>query len=186
MTTKDENQIENKNEDTNDFESLENEINELKNKEQEEIEWDFTKAVSELNLLKDSLARAQADYQNLLRRVERDKLDMWIYITSNVVLKILPFVDNLERLISATPEDLQCGSLFEWIKSTYSGIIKTLESMWIKSYDSIWQEVDINLHEVMSQLPWKQWVIIQEFEKWYKLQDKIIRHAKVIVGNWEE
>jgi molecular chaperone GrpE len=59
------------------------------------------------------LARSQADYQNLLMRVERDKTDMTFFIASNLLTKILPFVDNLERLIGNTPEDLQNNSLYE-------------------------------------------------------------------------
>lgn len=192
MTTKDENQ--NQNEENLDFNLIEEEINNLEEKDfnekdleekKDRLDIDFSKMMEELNNSKDSLARAQADYQNLLRRVERDKQDMWAYLTSNIILKILPFVDNLERIINHTPEDLLNNSVFEWVKSTYSWIIKTLENLWIQSFESIWNEADVEFHEIMSQWPWAEWIIIQEFEKWYKLWDKVIRHAKVIVGNWD-
>ena len=69
--TKDENQ--NPKVENEDFSEIENEINELNEKEAEErkkeIEWNFEKVIEEISTLKDSLARAQADYQNLLRRV---------------------------------------------------------------------------------------------------------------------
>ncbi|MCK9273015.1 nucleotide exchange factor GrpE [Candidatus Gracilibacteria bacterium] len=172
----------------NEFETLEQELeSELENIEEEEkeLEGDISKISTEINILKDSLARAQADYHNLVKRVERDKADMGSYITGNVVVRLLTFVDNLERLISATPEDQKQTPLFEGIKSTHSGIIKTLETMGVKSFDSLLQEVDTDLHEVMSQLPGKEGIIIQEFEKGYKLHDKVIRHAKVIVGTGE-
>jgi molecular chaperone GrpE (heat shock protein) len=63
--------------------------------------------------LKEALARAQADYQNLVRRVERDREDMSQYLSGNIVIKFLPFVDNLERIIAATPEDMRSNTLFE-------------------------------------------------------------------------
>jgi len=149
---------------------------------EEEIK-NVSKVEWELLILKESLARSQADYHNLVRRVERDRNEMWEFFTSNIVAKFLPSIDNLERIINSTPEDMQSNSLFEWVKSIYSWLIKTLESVWVKSFESVWQEVDANLHDVMSQMQGEEWIIIQEFEKWYKLWDKVIRHAKVIVGS---
>lgn len=155
---------------------------EAEKKLEEEIK-NVSKVEWELLILKESLARSQADYHNLVRRVERDRSEMWEFLTSNIVNKFLPSIDNLERIISSTPGDMQSNSLFEWVKSIYSWLIKTLESVWVKSFESVWQEVDANLHDVMSQMPGEEWIIIQEFEKWYKLWDKVIRHAKVIVGS---
>ncbi|EKE30360.1 MAG: hypothetical protein ACD_2C00001G0010 [uncultured bacterium (gcode 4)] len=156
----------------------------------EEAEWrlddemkGLDKIQSEINMLKESLARAQADYQNLVRRVERDKIDMWIYMTWNIITKILPFVDNLERIIQATPENMKTWGLFDGIKSTHAWIVKTLESIGVKPFESIWHEADANFHDIMSQAQWEEGKIIQEFEKWYMLWDKVIRHAKVVVGS---
>jgi molecular chaperone GrpE len=151
---------------------------------EDEMKW-IGKIQDEINTLKESLARAQADYHNLVRRVERDREEMWAYMTGNIIAKILPFVDNLERIIAATPLEMQEWGLFDWIKSTYLGIIKTLEWMWIKSFISVGNEADANLHDVMSQTPGEEGKIIQEFEKWYMLGDKVIRHAKVVVGSGE-
>lgn len=144
---------------------------------------DVSNIEKELQVLKESLARSQADYQNLVRRVDRDRNEMWEFLTANIVSKFLPTIDNLERIINSTPEDMQWNSLFEWVKSIHSWLIRNLDSMWIKAFESIGQAVDANLHDVMSQMPWEEWIIIQEFEKWYKLGDKVIRHAKVIVGS---
>ena len=74
---------------------------------------DLSKISAELAILKDALARAQADYQNLLKRVERDRDEMAGYLTGNIILKILPSLDNLERMLSATPPEGQSGPLFE-------------------------------------------------------------------------
>ena len=148
------------------------------------MQW-LGKIQEEIIELKQSLARSQADYQNLIKRFERDKEEMGSYLTWNIVLKMLPFIDNLERMMNATPEDMKSWALYEWVRSTLSGITKTLENMWVKAFDSIWKDVDTDFHDVMSQMPWEQWKIIQEFERWYMLWDKVIRHAKVVVWSWE-
>lgn len=63
-------------------------------------------AEEELEKLRGSLSRAQADYANLLKRVERDKADMTAFITANIVKKFLPTVDNLERALASVPVDI--------------------------------------------------------------------------------
>jgi molecular chaperone GrpE len=73
----------------------------------------FKKFENEIKDLRETLARSQADYQNLLRRNEREKFEMTFFINSSVVLKILPFVDNIERLIGSTPEEQRNTALFE-------------------------------------------------------------------------
>jgi molecular chaperone GrpE len=57
--------------------------------------------------LKDSLTRTQADYQNFRTRTERDKSDMIFFLKQDVFTKILPRVDDLERILSNTPEEEQ-------------------------------------------------------------------------------
>lgn len=61
-------------------------------------------------------------------------------------------------------------------------LLRDIESLWVVAFESIWTEVDPNKHEVMTQIPSQTpWLIIDEFEKWYMLWDKVLRIAKVIV-----
>lgn len=140
----------------------------------------------EIETLKESLARSQADYSNLIRRSEKEKDETKIYIVTKVVNKILPFIDNLERAKELIPEELKDNSRVNWIDWIYLAVLKQLESLEIKPFESLWQELDVNLHEVLMQWPWKEWIIVKEIERWYKLWEKVLRLAKVIVGNWEE
>ena len=55
----------------------------------------------------------------------------------------------------------------------------------MKAFDSVGQEVDPDKHEVLSQAPGKEGIIVTEFEKGYMLGDRVLRHAKVIVGSGE-
>jgi molecular chaperone GrpE len=97
--------------------------------------------------------------------------------------KILPRIDDLERIIKNTPKDLKNNPLYEWITSTFDKLLKDLEKLWVKSFVSIWEEVNPDKHEVVTALPWKEEnIIIDEFEKWYMLDDRVLRYAKVVVG----
>ena len=66
-----------------------------------------------------------------------------------------------------------------------SGLKKYLESNGVIAFDSIGQEVDADKHEVLSQMPGKEGKILQEFEKGYMFGDRVLRHAKVVVGAGE-
>ena len=146
---------------------------------------DIYQAEEELQKLRASLSRAQADYSNLLKRVERDKMEMTSYITANIVKKFLPTVDNLERALSSVPADIAEQKWTEGIRATLQGLSKQLETMGVQVFESVGQEVDTEKHEVMSQMPGQEGIILTEFEKGYTLHDRVIRHAKVIVGSGE-
>lgn len=139
----------------------------------------------EIAKLREALARSQADYQNLVMRNERDRSNMVHFLTEKLLSPILSQIDNLDRAIEIK-KDVVWDSFVDGVRSVQSGLKKFLENNWIKTFDSIGQEVDPDKHEVLSAGPGKEGVIIAEFEKWYTLGDKVFRHAKVIVGNWDE
>ena len=165
--------------------SMEQEMNAVEEAEQA-VNAGFTAAQKELSELKEALARSQADYRNLLARVDRERDEMGGYITGNTILKMLPIIDNLERALANIPEDIMENSWVAGMRSIYALALKQLELLGVKPFDSVGSEVDANLHDVMSQAPGKEGVIIAEFERGYKLGDRVIRHAKVIVGNGAE
>lgn len=137
---------------------------------------------SDYDKLKEAFARQQADYDNFKKRVERDREDMIFYLKSDVLKKILPRLDDLQRIIAGTPEDLRTWSMYDWIVSIEKKLVSDLERLWVKHFESKWKEVDPDKHEVMTQIPWKNWIILDEFEKWYMIGDRVLRVAKVVVG----
>ncbi len=152
-------------------ESLEEETNEENNS------WN-----DEVSALKELLARNQADYQNFKMRVERDREDMIHFLKVDIFKKILPRLDDLRRIIKNTPEEQKWTSIYEWVLILEKTLTSDLDKLWVKHFDSIWQEVNPDLHEVMTQIPSETpWVIVDEFEKWYMIWDRVLRIAKVIV-----
>ena len=134
--------------------------------------------------LQDALIRAQADYQNLLMRMDRDKADMIHFLSAKILLPLLTQVDNLERAVQLKAW-VEGDSFVEGIRSVQTGLQKFLESQWVMMFESVGHEVDPDRHEVMTEMTWERGTIIQEFEKGYLLRERVLRHAKVVVGNGE-
>ena len=176
MTTQDEN-IQ-----TQDFDDLALETETLENQEEENISENHEN--DEIQKLKEQLLKTQADYQNFKMRSERDKSDMIFFLKWDIFKKILPRLDDLERIIKNTPESEHTWAVYEWVLLLQKALLKDLENMWVKAFPSTWHEVNPDLHEVMTQVPSETpGIIIDEFEKWYMLWDKVLRVAKVIVGS---
>lgn len=160
----------------NDIEQIEDDKEEVSEELQEEANEDKNDKTKEI------LAKTLADFDNYKKRMQRDREDMIFFLKSDILKSILPRLDDLERIIKNTPEDLKQNPLYEWLISMEKKLLDDLEKMWVKSFNSIWSEVNPDKHDVMTVVPWKEtWIIFDEFEKWYTLDWKILRHAKVIV-----
>ena len=134
--------------------------------------------------LQASLARSQADYANLLMRVERDKADMAFFLSAKMLTPLLTQIDNLERAV-ALKTGVEWDAFIDGIRSILAGFAKLLESQGVTAFVSVGQEVDPDRHDVMTEMPGESGKIIQEFERGYMLRDRVLRHAKVIVGSGE-
>lgn len=141
-------------------------------------------SADEIAKLKEQLARAQADYQNLVMRNERDRADMVFYLTEKLMSGLLVQMDNLDRAVKIK-EGVEGDAFVDGVRAVQNGLVKFLESHKILAFESIGQEVDPERHDVLSQMPGKEGIIIQEFEKGYEFDGKVLRHAKVIVGSGE-
>lgn len=167
-------------------EEMQEELDEIVEEETEEISEENTTTEwnDELVKLKDAFARQQADYDNFKKRVERDREDMMFFLKSDILKNLLPRLDDMQRIILATPESDRNWAIYEWIVSIEKKLSADLEKMWVKSFVSKWEKVDPDKHEVMAQVPGEEWVIIDEFEKGYMIGDRVLRVAKVVVWQW--
>lgn len=170
---------------TNQEENTESVLEELSNiEESTQTEDTETTPTSddEIARLRDALARSQADYQNLLMRVERDKADMAFYLSSKILTPLLTQVDTLERAVKLK-DGVEGDSFVDGVRALQGNIAKYLESQGVRAFDSIGAEVDPDRHDVMTEMPGEAGKIVQEFEKGYTLGERVLRHAKVVVGS---
>ena len=118
--------------------------------------------------------RALADYQNLAKRVEREKELFVKFANSVLILRMLPVLDNLER----AQEHLKDEGIDLVIKQ----FKEALSSEGVNEVEGIGSEFNPEIHEAIAHGEGEEGKVIEVFEKGYKLGDKIIRPAKVRVG----
>jgi molecular chaperone GrpE len=165
------------------LEQMEEEIIEVENEDWSINEEKLEEAVSSEDYkCKDILLKTQADFANFKARTERDKADMVFFLKQDIFKKILPALDDLERIIKATLEGNRNTPIYEWVVALQKKLTSDLEKIWVKAFISLEIEVNPDKHDVMTTVPWKpEGIICDEFEKGYELDGRVLRHAKVVV-----
>jgi molecular chaperone GrpE len=144
---------------------------------------DEAKASTESNLIK--YQRAQADFVNYKRFAEQERIETCKNANANLLLNILPIIDDFERALSAIPpEDLE-EKWAEGLKLIDRKFRDTLEKQGVAPILTLGMEFDPRFMEALTVGKGKRDMVVQEIEKGYKLLDKLIRPAKVVVGNGE-
>lgn len=143
-------------------------------------------AKAEIAELKDKYLRLYADFENFRRRTAKEKLEMISGASADMVKLILPIVDDFERAKVSFDSSTDIEALKEGVDLIYNKLYKTLESKGLKAMESKGADFDAEIHESIAQFPAPsedlKGKVIDEIEKGYYLNDKVIRYAKVIVG----
>ena len=142
------------------------------------------KARAESNLA--GWQRVQADFINYKRRVEQEMQEIGKLANANLVLNLLPILDDLERALASVPDDLAEVSWVDGIRLIDRKIRGALEAMGLSRIEAIGEPFDPNIHEAVMPGKGKEGIVVEELEKGYMFQDKIIRPTKVVVGSGEE
>jgi molecular chaperone GrpE len=136
--------------------------------------------------LKDKYIRLYADFDNHRKRTAREKLDLIQTAGKDVIKDLLPVADDFERAIKALEGKDQHVEALEGIKLIHTKFTQTLAAKGLKAMSSLGQTFDTEMHEAITEIPAPSpelsGKVIDEIEKGYYLNDKIIRYAKVVVG----
>ena len=137
----------------------------------------------ELERKSDKNVRLLAEFDNYKRRTQEERTKLFKYAGEELAKAILPILDDLHRTLESDGKG-KARSILEGIELIVAKLDKTLEEQGIVPFDSVGQDFDADLHEaLMSEKSDKgDNVILKEFEKGYKYDDKILRHAKVVVS----
>lgn len=145
------------------------------------------KLEAELTESRDKYLRLYSDFENFKKRVTKDRIEYTKMAGSEVFLSFLPIIDDLERALKSSETATDSQPIKEGIKLIYSKIKSISESKGLKEMVSVNQLFDAELHDAIANLPAPSEAmkgkVIEEIEKGYYFNDKVIRHAKVIVGN---
>jgi molecular chaperone GrpE len=143
-----------------------------------------TQAKAEANLA--GWQRAQADFINYKRRSEQEREELAQLANSVLILSLLPVLDDFERAFVSIPPKLEKMSWMDGIKLVERKLWASLEAQGLSPIKALGEPFDPNLHEAVRQDKGKEGIVIEEVQKGYKLYDRVIRPAMVVVGNGEE
>jgi molecular chaperone GrpE len=133
-----------------------------------------------------SWQRAQADFTNFKRRNEQERLEFNKFANASLLLGLLPVLDDLERAIEAIPTDFADHDWVEGVRLVERKFKTSLEGQGVKPILALGMAFDPNFHEAIRQDKGPEGMVVQEFQKGYTLNGKLLRPAKVVVGNGEE
>ncbi len=136
----------------------------------------------ELDNTTDRLKRLMAEFDNFKKRNAKERESMYESILGDVVCKLLPVLDNLEKAESAETTDTNYKQGIDLVLKQY---IDVLSSFGVTQIESVGKTFDPELHEAVSMVQDEnlgEKEIKEEFRKGYKLGDKVIRHAMVVVN----
>lgn len=141
---------------------------------------------TQIEELTDRLKRSMAEFDNFRKRTEKEKSAMYEIGAKDVIMKILPVVDNFERGLAAVPEDVKGTPFEEGMEKIYKQLMKTLEDMDVKPIEAVGKEFDPNLHNAVMHIEDENLgenVVAAELQKGYTYRDSVVRHSMVQVAN---
>ena len=195
-------EIENKIEDTNVNEQIDEMLNENQEEqaqtdnlsadeghdtestaETEELD-PLAKAEQEVETLKKQLLYKTAEFENYRKRTLKEKAELILNGGEKTIAAILPILDDFERAIADKSEDPK--AIKEGVQMIFNKFNKTLESLGVKKIETKDKDFDVDFHEAIAMVPGmgddKKGKVIDCVQTGYTLNDKVIRHAKVAVG----
>ncbi len=132
-----------------------------------------------------SWQRTQADFINYKRRQEQEREEFSKLASSALISSLLPILDDLERALAAIPPRAAKLPWVEGIRLIDRKLRASLEAQGLQPIKALGEPFDPNLHEAVRQDKGEEGVVIQEVRKGYKLHDRVIRPAMVVVGSGE-
>ena len=173
-------------EDSEDTEGTEEAENETEEETENEEEDEISKLQSQISILQDKYLRSVAEFDNYRKRTTREKAELILNGGSNAVKAILPVLDDMERAISNGEKTDDPQVLREGMELIYQKFQKALEGLGVKQIETENADFDVDIHEAVAMVPGmgddKKGKVIDCLQHGYKMNDKVIRHAKVAVG----
>lgn len=133
---------------------------------------------------KDQYLRAAADYKNFKRRVEIERAELIRSAGADLILKLLPVVDDFDRAVANVPEEIASTPWWGGTQLIAHKLRLLLESQNVKVIEALGQEFDPNQHEAVlyEEAEGQDGKVIAELQKGYKLGERVLRPAMVKVG----
>ena len=133
--------------------------------------------LEEKNSFLEDLQRVQADFENYIKRMEKEKEKIKLHAKSELLLKLIGIKEDFERAVKGT-KDAGIIMIHQQLK-------KVLEEEDVREIEAVGKKLDYDLHEVVKTIESNENKIVEEIQKGYLLGDKVLRTSKVILGKGE-
>ncbi len=168
----------------NKSETTEKDAQETAENAQEEEQDALAEAQKQIDELKDKYLRAIAEFDNYKKRVIKEKAELIRNGGEKAVTAILPVLDDLERALSDKSEDPK--AIKDGFLLIFNKFLKSLETLGVKKIETQDKDFDTDYHEAVAMVPGmgddKKGKVVDCLQTGYSMNDKVIRHAKVAVG----
>ena len=141
----------------------------------------------ELTIANDKYLRLYSDFENYKKRNQKERIEFFKTAGADVITSLLPVLDDFERALRSMDTKADANAVKEGIILIQNKLKNILSQRGLQPLDSIGKPFDTDLHEAVTNIPVeeeeKKGIVLDEVEKGYSLNDKVIRHAKVVVAN---
>lgn len=154
--------------------------------EEDTVEAKLAKSEAENAELKDRVLRQMAEFDNYRKRTMKEKAELILNGSAGVVTDILPVIDDLERAIANSSKSEDYNALKEGVELIYNKLMHILEQKGLQKISPKNEPFDTDFHEAIAMIPApdeaSKGLVLDCAIDGYKLNDKVLRHAKVAVG----
>jgi len=146
----------------------------------------FSAIEEELKIANDKYLRLYSEFENFRRRTAKEKLELISTASADLLTEIIPVLDDFGRAIKTNEETEDISVIKEGMILVHNKFDSILKSKGLVEMDSLGKEFNIDEHEALTKIPAPdkklRGKVVDVIEKGYKLKDKIVRYAKVVVG----
>lgn len=151
--------------------------------EEQKIEPSFEQKYNELN---DKYLRLSAEFDNYRKRTLKERMELIKSAGEDILINFLPIMDNMQRAQKFAAESTEPEAVKEGINIIFKSLADFLTQRGIKEIEAAGSDFDTDLHEALTKIPAPDETlkgkVVDVIEKGYKLNEKVIRYAKVVVG----
>ncbi len=146
----------------------------------------FSAIEEELKIANDKYLRLYSEFENFRRRTAKEKLELISTASADLLTEIIPVLDDFGRAIKTNEETEDISVIKEGMILVHNKFDSILKSKGLVEMNSLGKEFNIDEHEALTKIPAPdkklRGKVVDVIEKGYKLKDKIVRYAKVVVG----
>ncbi len=137
----------------------------------------------ELDDREDRIKRLMAEFENFKKRSDKERTGMYTSVMGDVVMKLLPVLDNLEKAVESSTQDEQYKNGIELVMKQFKDV---LTANGVKEIEAVGKPFDPSMHEAVSLVEDNNLgskIVKEEYRKGYMIGDRVLRHSMVVVAN---